>query len=410
MSSPSTTPRLPYAGLRVIDITRVLASPYTTYQLGLLGAEIIKVEDPTVNGDTSRNRVGDDPELAKKGMATNFISLNGNKKSITLDLRKPAAQQVLRDLAATSDVLIENLRTGAMAGYGVGYEDLRAVNPRLIYCSLTGYGATGPKARDPAYDPVIQAVCGMMSITGTPEVSPLKGGAPVIDYAAGLAAAFAISTAIIQRGQTGTGQFIDVSMLEVAFALMGTAVTEILTSGSDPKPWGNSFGPYIPLNRCFNSADGLLWIAASEPHQLKNFWTVLDRWDIPADPRFASVQGRKQNWVELGAEVERTLSTRPALEWEERLNAAGVPAGRVRTIPEALRDPQVTARPDFLHQFHDVPGVGKATVPLLPFNMADARAHMHHPPPLLGEHNEEILGGLGYSPERLAELRAAGAI
>ena len=406
----STAPRLPYAGLRVIDITRVLASPYTTYQLGLLGAEVIKVEDPTVKGDTSRNRVGDDPELAKMGMATNFISLNGNKKSITLDLRKAAGQQALRDLAATSDVLIENLRTGAMAEFGLGYEDLRAVNPRLIYCSLTGYGATGPKAKDPAYDPVIQAVCGMMSITGTPEVSPLKGGAPVIDYAAGLAAAFAISTAIIQRGQTGQGQYIDVSMLEVAFSLMGTAVTEILTSGADPKPWGNSFGPYIPLNRCFNTSAGLLWIAASEPHQLKNFWTILDRWDIPADPRFATVLDRKKYWVELGVEVERTLVTRPAQEWEDRFNAAGVPAGRVRTIPEALRDPQVTARPDFLHHFTDVPGVGNAVVPMLPFNMSDARAHMHHPPPLLGEHNDEILGGLGYTAERRAALRAEGAI
>lgn len=406
----STTPPLPYAGLRVIDITRVLASPYTTYQLGLLGAEVIKVEDPTVNGDTSRNRVGDDPELAKKGMATNFISLNGNKKSITLDLRKTAGQQALRDLAATSDVLIENLRTGAMAGFGLGYEDLRKVNPRLIYCSLTGYGATGPKAAHPAYDPVIQAVCGMMSITGTPEVSPLKGGAPVIDYAAGLAAAFAISTAIIQRGQTGHGQYIDVSMLEVAFSLMGTAVTEILTSGSDPKPWGNSFGPYIPLNRCFNTSEGLLWIAASEPHQLRNFWTVLDRWDIPADPRFATVLNRKKNWVELGVEVERTLVTRPAQDWEDRFNAAGVPAGRVRTIPEALREPQVRERPDFLHRFTDVPGVGNAVVPMLPFNMSDARAHMHHPPPLLGEHNDEILGGLGYSAEKRAALRAEGAI
>jgi CoA:oxalate CoA-transferase len=400
---------LPFAGMRVIDITRVLASPYTTYQLGLLGAEVIKVEDPSVGGDTSRNRVGDDPELAKLGMATNFISLNGNKKSITLDLRKPEGQAILRKLASESDILVENLRTGSMDGFGVGYEDLHKINPRLIFCSITGYGATGPKKSHPAYDPVIQAACGMMSITGSAESAPLKGGAPVIDYAAGLAGAFAISAAVIQRAQTGLGQYIDISMLEVAFSLMGTSVTEILTSGSAPRPWGNSFGPYIPLNRAFGTADAMLWIAASEPHQLKNFWTVLDRWDIPADARFATVMDRRTNWIALGEEVERTLKTRSAQEWEDLFNDAGVPAMRVRSIPEALAHPQVTER-NFLHTFNDVPGVGRATVPLLPFNMSAAPARMHAPPPTLGQHNDEVLAGLGYSVAEIAAFKTHGAI
>ncbi|NDH54887.1 MAG: CoA transferase, partial [Betaproteobacteria bacterium] len=181
---------LPYSSLRVLDITRVLASPYATYLLALLGADVVKVEDPTCGGDASRKRVGDDPRLASVGMACNFISLNSNKRSVTVNLRTPEGQQQLRRLATDADVLVENLRAGAMQRYGLGYDDLRALNPRLVYCSITGYGSTGAKAAHPAYDPVIQAATGMMAITGTAVTGPLKSGAPVVDYAAGLAGAF----------------------------------------------------------------------------------------------------------------------------------------------------------------------------------------------------------------------------
>ncbi len=386
---------LPYSGLRVLDITRVLASPYATYLLALLGADVVKVEDPRSGGDTSRNRVGDDPRLASLGMASNFISLNANKRSVTIDMRTPEGQQQLRRLAVEADVLVENFRPGVMDGYGLGYEALKALNPRLVYCSVTGYGSTGPRAAHPAYDPVIQASSGMMAITGTAETGPMKSGAPVVDYGAGLAAAFAISAALRQRDATGEGQFIDVSMFETSLALMGNAVTENLTSGSEPRAWGNGFGHFIPANRCFETADGLLWIAASEAHRLRALWATLGREDIPADPRFGTPADRRTNWIALQQEMQTTLMTATAQQWEDRLNAANVPAMRVRTVGEAVRHPQLADRP-FLQTITDIPGVGQATVPTLPFIMSAATARIDLRPPLLGEHNDELLGDSGW--------------
>lgn len=381
----------------MLDITRVLASPYTTYLLALLGADVVKVEDPASGGDSSRNRVGDDPRLASVGMACNFISLNANKRSVTVDMRTPEGQQQLRRLAADADVLVENLRAGSMQRYGLGYDDLKALNPRLVYCSITGYGSTGEKAAHPAYDPVIQAATGMMAITGTAATGPLKSGAPVVDYAAGLAAAFAISAALRQRESQGQGQFIDVSMYETSLALMGTAVTENLTSGSEPQPLGNSFGAFIPANRCFETAQGLLWIAASEPHQLRGLWATLGREDIPGDPRFGTPADRRKNWQALQQEMQATLMAATAQQWEDRLNAANVPAMRVRTVGEAVRHPQLATRP-FLQTIADIPNVGTATVPTLPFIMSAAAATIDRRPPLLGEHNEQLLGPSGWQP------------
>lgn len=395
----------PFKGINILEISRVLASPFAGYQLGLLGANVTKIEDPGV-GDTMRHRGrGAMPALGKIGMHTGFISVNANKRSLTLNLREPEGQKIFRKLARTADVIIENLRTGTMKRYGLGYTDIRKLNRRIVYCSITGYGQTGPKKRHPAYDSVVQAGSGMMSINGTREVSPLKIGTQLIDYGAGFAAVIAIASALFHRERTGAGQHIDVSLLDAALVLMGYTITDILTAGADPRPQGNSFGPDAPTNRCFQARDGMVAIAANEDHQLQHLWETLGRTDIPADPRFATGAARRANFEPLRIEIERTMRKKTAQHWEDALNEAGVPAMRVRTIPEILDHPQVKSRKIF-HTFKKLKHAGiRATIPMAPFCLARGNARVDSPPPLLGEHTGRVLAKLGYTRKQIARLR-----
>jgi crotonobetainyl-CoA:carnitine CoA-transferase CaiB-like acyl-CoA transferase len=399
----NTTDTRPFKGIKVLDVTRVLASPFTSGQLAFLGADVIKIEDPG-SGDAARYGHSANKELAKSGMSSNFLSQNANKRSITLNLRTPEGQTIFRTLAQDADVIIQNLRTGTMDRYGLGFEDLRKANPRIVYCSLTAYGATGPKKRHPAYDPVVQAASGMMSINGTAETVPLKVGPPVVDYATGLAAAFAIATALFQRGQTGQGQHIDVSMLDTAFVLMGSIVTDVLTANAVPRAHGNTYVS-TPTNACFKTSKGLLYIAAMQDHHVRNLCRTLGRPDIPLDARFATAALRSENFALLRAELEKSFLTRTATEWEDLLNEASVPAMRVRTIPEALAEPYLESR-NLFRVFDEVPGVkGSVTVPLVPFKMSSCEVHADLPPPMLGAHTEEILQSIGYSASQLEGLR-----
>jgi crotonobetainyl-CoA:carnitine CoA-transferase CaiB-like acyl-CoA transferase len=409
MSDAAPARRVPFEGVRVLDLTRVLASPFASYLLALLGAEVLKIEDPK-GGDVMRTRAAGDPKLGAIGMGTGFLSQNGNKRSVTLNLRAPEGQAVFRELAAQSDVIVENLRTGTMARYGLGYEDLRAINPRLIYCSLTGYGHTGEKKRHPAYDPVIQAASGVMGLTALGDSGPVKAGIPAIDYGTGMMAAFGVVSALYERQVSGLGQHVDVSMFDTALALMSSVVTDVMTRGVDPKPIGNTLGPIYGTNRTYRAADAMIWISAPEEHHQAGLWRVLGREDLPADPRFATEALRARNVLDLTAEIEKTLARRPADEWERELNEVGVPAMRVRTVREALALPQLASR-DFFHSFDDIPGWdGTAIVPMLPFRLSETPARLERRAPLLGEHTDEILGDLGKSPEQIAALRQAGAI
>jgi crotonobetainyl-CoA:carnitine CoA-transferase CaiB-like acyl-CoA transferase len=343
---------------------------------------VIKIEDPG-SGDAARYGHSANKELAKSGMSSNFLSQNANKRSITLNLRTPEGQTIFRTLAQDADVIIQNLRTGTMDRYGLGFEDLRKANPRIVYCSLTAYGATGPKKRHPAYDPVVQAASGMMSING---------------------AAFAIATALFQRGQTGQGQHIDVSMLDTAFVLMGSIVTDVLTANAVPRAHGNTYVS-TPTNACFKTSKGLLYIAAMQDHHVRNLCRTLGRPDIPLDARFATAALRSENFALLRAELEKSFLTRTATEWEDLLNEASVPAMRVRTIPEALAEPYLESR-NLFRVFDEVPGVkGSVTVPLVPFKMSSCEVHADLPPPMLGAHTEEILQSIGYSASQLEGLR-----
>lgn len=343
-------------------------------------------------------------------MGTSYLSQNSNKRSLTLNLRTTEGQEIFRQLARDSDVIVENLRGGKMAEYGLGFEPLHGENRRLVYCSLTGYGQHGPKARHPAYDSVIQAASGIMSLTGTPDSAPLKAGVSLVDYASGMIAAFAIASALIHRERTGEGQYIDVSMLDTALALMGSTITDSLTLGKTPGPHGNTSGPNYIANQTYRVGNEQIYICASEPHQQKHLWQVLGLERIPLDPRFITLERVKENRSALQEEIERALETRPIDEWEQLLNNAGVPAMRVRSLPEILQEPVVTDR-GFLHRFDSFPGVPQgATVTSLPFQMSATPARMVSPPPRLGQDAEEILSEFGYTPAAVADLRGKGVI
>lgn len=397
-----------FSGIKVLDVSRILASPFASGQLAFLGADVTKIELPGV-GDAARYGPSHNAELAKAGMSSNFLSQNSNKRSVTLNLRTVEGQRIFRKLARDADVVIQNLRTGSMDRFGLGYEDLRESNPRIIYCSLTAYGATGPKKRHPAYDPVIQAASGMMSINGTPESAPLKVGPPVVDYGAGLAAAFAIASALYYRERTGEGQHIDVSMLDTAFVLMGSIVTDVMTAGATPQPHGNTYAS-IPTNAAFETREGLLYIAAMQEHHVQHLCESVGCAGILEDPRYRTHELRRENAAELRGQLEQAFRARTAAEWEEILNEAGVPAMRVRTIPEAVAEPYLESRKLF-HVFDSVPGVSsRVTVPVMPFKLSACEARADTPPPTLGADTDEVLRSLGYSARELAELRERGVI
>ena len=397
-----------YAGITVLDVSRILASPFTSSQLGFLGADVIKIEDPGT-GDAARHGHSYNKAISKSGMSSNFLSQNSNKRSLTLNLRTPEGQAIFKKLAATADIVVQNLRTGTMEKYGLGYEHLSALNPRIIVCSVTAYGNTGPKKRHPAYDPVVQAASGMMSINGTPETSPVKVGPPVVDYGTGLAASFAIATALFQRERTGKGQHIDVSMLDTAFVMMGSVVTDVMTAGAKPKAHGNTYAS-VPTNAGFPTRDGMLYIAAMQEHHAKNLFLGLGRPDLASDPRFATHELRGENGALLRRELEQAFLAKSAAEWEAILNEASVPAMRVRTIPEAVAEPYLESRKLF-RTFDTVAGVsGSVTVPLTPFKLSASESRADTPPPTLGAHTSEILGTLGYSAAAIEQLRARNVV
>jgi len=379
----------PFEGIRVIDVTHVLAGPFATYQLAVLGADVIKVEHPD-DPDQSRG-VGADKELNRRKMGTSFLTQASNKRSIALDLKLEKDREVLKKLVATADVFVENYRPGAFEALGLGYEALAAINPRLIYASFSAFGQSGPRATQTAYDHVIQATSGIMAMTGTKDVHPIKFGTPAVDYATGTTGAFALAAALFQRERTGKGQRIDMAMLDVAMILMSSHLTGYLCNGAHPKPHGNSH-PHA-TNSAYATKSGMVMLGASNLRQQRRLWTVLGRPDMikrSNDERDAD-QDREV------AVLTEIMTTRPADEWEDFLQARHVPAARVRTMGEALADPQIATR-GLIHRHARAAGIeGELAVPLAAFTFAHDGPRIDTPPPMLGQHNEEIFAELGQS-------------
>jgi crotonobetainyl-CoA:carnitine CoA-transferase CaiB-like acyl-CoA transferase len=379
----------PFEGIRVIDATHVLAGPFATYQLAVLGADVIKVEHP-LEPDQSRG-TGTDKALNRINMGTSFLTQASNKRSITLDLKTESDREILKRLVATADAFVENYRPGAVEALGLGYEVLSAINPRLIYASFSAFGQHGPRSRQTAYDHVIQATSGIMAMTGTEEVNPVKLGSPAIDYATGLTGAFALASALFQRERTGRGQRIDMAMLDVAMILMSSHLTGYLRNGVHPKPHGNKH-PHA-TNSAYTTKTGLLMLGASNLRQQRRLWTVLKRPDMIK----RSNEEREQDHDREAAVLAEILQTRTAEEWEEFLQARHIPAGRVRSMGEALKDPQLSDR-RVIHRHDRVDGIeGEIGVPVAAFTFAHGGPQIDTPPPTLGQHNEEVLSELGCS-------------
>lgn len=395
------------SGIRVLDLTNVLAGPFCAYQLALLGAEVIKVEVPET-GDLARV-LGADSALSQELMGASFLAQNAGKRSITVNLKSDGGRAVFMRLVETADVLVENFRPGVMERLGLGWDTLKAANPRLIYCAISGFGQTGPMRYAPAYDQIVQGFSGLMSITGDAESAPLRVGSPVADSIGGLTAAFAISGALVGRGRTGEGAFIDVSMLEATMTTMGWVVSNYLICGQEPTPMGNDNFTAAPSGT-FRTGDGLLNIAANKQEQFVALAELLGRPELALDPRFAEREARKKNRAALTAEIEAGLAEKPAAAWEFLLNKAGVPSGRVLSVPDALALPQIASR-GLVRDVGRPEGLDRdISVLRSGFTIEGAEADPPAPPPRLGQHTQAVLTDLGFSEAEISALRERGDV
>jgi len=374
----------PCTGLLVVDFTHVLAGPACSYYLGLLGADVIKVESVS-KGDAIRHRGGTDAQAAKTGQSTSYLTQGAGKRSIAIDLATADGLEQFHQLLARADVLIENHVPKTMRSLSLDEESLAARHPHLIHCAMTGYGRGGPQENTAAYDVNIQAACGLMEATGTDESGPVRTGAPVLDYGTALAASFAVTAALYERASSGEGTFIDVSMLETGLSLMSSSVTDYLKTGNPPKRRGNLANSRSPGAGSFPCKDGVMSLGVNEESHFVSLAKALGRRDWLTDSRFAARDVRKAHAAELAEEIEQELLKKTAEEWEPVLQGVGVPSARLRSLPEALSSAQVRQR-GFVQQTED--GVA---VPTLPFRMGGVDCYVPaSKAPGLGEHSAEI--------------------
>jgi crotonobetainyl-CoA:carnitine CoA-transferase CaiB-like acyl-CoA transferase len=395
---------LPLNGVRVLDVTNVLAGPFCSFQLVLLGAEVIKIEHPE-KGDLAR-QLGADPKADEALMGASFVSVNAGKQSVTINLKLDEGKEIFKKLAAISHVVIENFRPGVMNRLGLDYPPLAKINPRIVYCAISGFGQEGPLAMRPAYDQVIQGISGVMSVTGDERSAPLRVGYPVCDTIGGITAAMAICAALVEAQTIGRGRMIDVSMLESTLASMGWIVSNYLNAGVVPIPMGNENFTAAPSGT-FRTADGLLNIAANESAQYERLCDLIGRPDLKTDSRFAERETRKRNRLGINAEIAPELMKRAAAEWEKLLVEAGVPAGRVLSVPEILSHPHLSGR-HFVSEFEGAAGAQKMTRG--GFLFSGDEPSPCGPAPVLAQHTDFWLGKLGYGPEKIQALRKGGVI
>ncbi len=397
----------PLAGIRVIDLTQVLAGPYAAYQLGLMGAEVIKIEVPG-KGDWSRER-GEMPDLNVEGMGLAYLTQNANKKSVTLNLKTQDGLAIMKRLIEGADVFIENFRPGTVGKLGLPFDVVRTLNPRIVYCSISAFGQDGELSHRPAYDHVVQGMSGIMKTTGSAETGPQKVGAPYVDYATGLNAAFAIVSALHETKRTGEAVYLDVAMLDTSMLLMASLVTSHVNAGWIPKPAGNEAWSQSPSSGAFETADGLLMVAANNDKQFRALCTGLDRQDILEDDRWRDPQARHANAAGLRAELMRVFRSRTAEKWERALNIAGVPAARVRSLDETLAESHAHTRA-FTQPLPWGREPGDIHLPTLGFKINGEVVAATVPPPGLGADTHAVLSQLGYSEADLCRLAEEAVI
>ena len=396
-------PTKPLAGIRVLDLTNVLAGPFCCHQLAHLGADVIKVEAPG-RGDLARE-LGADPELSAKGMGVSFLAQNAGKRSVAIDLKHPDGKALLLRLVRGADVVVENFRPGVMDRLGLGPDVLREANPRLVYAAISGFGQEGPWRDRPAYDQIVQGAAGAMHVTGDPDGPPTRAGFPVADTVGGLTAAMAVCAAL---NATPRGCTIDVSMMASLLACMGWAASNRLVAGVEAERIGNENATSAPSG-AFRCADGMINIAANRDVQWEALACHLGRDDLLRDPRFATREDRKLNRDALRAELERDLGARPAREWARELSAIGVPAGPVMSVGEALDHPQTAGR-NMLAEF-EPSGVGRAVRLLRTGLCIDGEAPaVAAPPPALAADTDAVLREAGLTDDEIAALRLEGVV
>ncbi|WP_426610700.1 CaiB/BaiF CoA transferase family protein [Bradyrhizobium sp. McL0616] len=390
----------PFEGVKILDFTQVLAGPYASYQLALLGADVIKVERR--EGEDMR-RTPLSREWAERGLAPAFQAINGNKRSLTLDLQKPDAIAIVKKLAAQVDIVMENFRPGVMDKLGIGYEALSVINPKLIYCAVSGFGQTGPDRLRPGYDGKMQALSGIMSITGHPETGPTRAGFAVCDVLSGATAAFGVSSALYQRDRTGKGQFVDVSMLEATMAFLSGQIADWSVAGHRQQLSGNQAVSRKTTANLFKAGDGYILLAVNNEKQYRALMSALGREDTLSDPRFADWFARNENEPALRAIIEEALAAKPAREWETILEDAGAPCASIWKIEEVIDHPQIKARGAI--QELDTP-YGRLRFAGSGFKLAHGGGRLDRMAPELGADTDAVLGELGFNAAEIAALRA----
>lgn len=389
-----------FAGVRVLDFTHYLAGPFCTFQLAVQGADVIKVE--AVGGDAMRLS-GTSPEWTQRQLSPSWMAVNANKRSMTLDLTKPAAREIVERLAAEVDVVCENFRPGVLERRGMGWSQLSKINPRLIYCGISGFGSTGPERGTASFDGKIQAMSGLMSLTGEPVNGPMRAGFAVADITTGITAAFAVASALFQRTHTGEGQFVDIAMLDSMVGFLSGQVAEYTTTGQRHQQLGNGSVSGKPTADRFRCGNGFLVLAVLTDKQFGNLMRALGREEALSDPRFVDWPSRSANKAALRELIEAAMRDGDPASWERRLVEADAPCGQVNSIADVTAHPQLAHRDmiqDVQTPYGPVRLAGSA------FRMAHGTGGLDRPIALPGEHTDEVLASIGYDAQAIAALRA----
>ena len=387
--------------VKVVDLTRTLAGPFCTMLLGDMGADVVKIEEPE-RGDETRSWTP-----FWNGESTQFVSFNRNKRSLSLNLREEEGLDIVRALAADADVMIESFRAGALERMGLGYGDICRINPGIVYCSISGYGRTGPMAEKPGYDLIIQAYSGLMDLTGDPDGLPLRVGFSLVDLFTGMMAYGSVVTALYHQRQTGQGQHIEAALLDGQVAALSYHATAYLATGVVPQRMGSGHPSLVPY-QSFPASDGYFILGVANQGLWERFCAAIERPDLLADPRFQTNDDRVAHRAECVELLSGIFRTRTVAEWVEAIERAGVPCGPINRVDDVVNNPQVQARNMIAQLSH--PNVPDLKIPNSPLKLAETPPNLRRPPPLLGQHNEEILAELGYGTEAVAELQRKGVI